>query len=63
MCVLSAVQGKVREQGYWTTKLKAITVAACAFIVVGTFIFGLTLSQSIIKDVHGMKEDKSPYSC
>ncbi|XP_048764968.2 sodium-coupled neutral amino acid transporter 7-like [Ostrea edulis] len=63
MCVVSAVQEKVQVQGYWTTKLTAITAFACFFIVLGTFIFGLTLSQSIIKDEHGVKGDKSRYTC
>ncbi|XP_061196887.1 sodium-coupled neutral amino acid transporter 7-like [Saccostrea echinata] len=63
MCVLSAVQKKVRDQGHWTTKFKAITAFSFAFIVLGTFIFGLTLSQSIIQDEHGVKGDKSRYTC
>lgn len=63
MCVVSAVQKRVWQQGHWTTRLKVITAGACAFIVLGSFIFGLTLSQSIIKDEHGVKGDKSPYTC
>lgn len=63
MCVVSAAQKRVRQEGCWSTKLKVITAGACAFIVLGSFIFGLTLSQSIIKDEHGVKGDKSRYTC
>lgn len=63
MCVVSAVQKRVWQQGHWTARLMVILAGACAFIVLGSFIFGLTLSQSIIKDEHGVKGDKSPYTC
>lgn len=63
MCVVSAVQKRVWQQGHWTTRLMVILAGACAFIVLGSFIFGLTLSQSIIKDEHGVKGDKSRYTC
>ena len=31
---------------------------ACIFIVLGAFIFGLTLTQSIMADQNGVKADK-----
>ncbi|KAK3086516.1 hypothetical protein FSP39_019509 [Pinctada imbricata] len=63
MCVLAVVMSRVDQAGEWTRKLRCIAAFACVFIILGAFIFGLTLSQSIMKDKGGVKADKSKYTC
>lgn len=62
MCMMSAIQERV-EVGIWTRKLKVLAVFACLFLILGTFIFGLTFTQSIMADQAGVKADKSKYTC
>ncbi|VDI40249.1 solute carrier family 38 (sodium-coupled neutral amino acid transporter), member 7/8 [Mytilus galloprovincialis] len=62
MCMMSAVQNLV-DDGIWTRRLKGLAAFACAFILIGAFIFGLTLTQSVIADKNGVKADKSKYTC
>ncbi|CAG2243655.1 SLC38A7_8 [Mytilus edulis] len=62
MCMMSAVQNLV-DDGIWTRRLKGLAIFACAFILIGAFIFGLTLTQSVIADKNGVKADKSKYTC
>ncbi|XP_060068570.1 sodium-coupled neutral amino acid transporter 7-like [Ylistrum balloti] len=61
MCMVKAVQ--MKANGVWDKKLKAMMMFACTFIVIGAFIFGLTLTQSILTDSGGVKADKSKYTC
>lgn len=61
MCMVKAVQ--MKADGVWTRKLQAMMLFACVFIVIGAFIFGLTLTQSILSDSGGVKADKSKYTC
>lgn len=60
--MMSAVQNLV-DDGIWTRRLKGLAIFACAFILIGAFIFGLTLTQSVIADKNGVKADKSKYTC
>lgn len=61
MCMVKAVQ--MKADGIWNRKLMALMVYACSFIILGAFIFGLTLTQSILSDIGGVKADKSRYTC
>ncbi|OWF56382.1 putative sodium-coupled neutral amino acid transporter 7 [Mizuhopecten yessoensis] len=61
MCMINAVQ--MKANGVWDRKLEAMMIFACSFVVLGTFIFGLTLTQSILSDSGGVKADKSKYTC
>ncbi|XP_033755425.1 putative sodium-coupled neutral amino acid transporter 7 [Pecten maximus] len=61
MCMVKAVE--MKADGVWDRKLKAMMLFAIIFIVIGAFIFGLTLTQSILSDSGGVKADKSKYTC
>ena len=63
MCVFSAVLSRVDPTGVWTRRLRAIAIGAAVFMVIGAFIFGLTLLQSILNIKSGVKADKSRYTC
>ncbi|KAK7114363.1 sodium-coupled neutral amino acid transporter 7-like [Littorina saxatilis] len=61
MCLL-----KVMVEREETTRwVKFILYFSIAFIVLGAFIFGLTLTQALMADIknHGAKADKSRFTC
>lgn len=61
MCLLKLMLDRPEQ----TRQVKLVLYSAVVFIVLGTFIFGLTLSQALIADVknHGVKADKSSATC
>ena len=61
MCLLKVMLERTEQSRLVTFML----YFACVFIVLGAFIFGLTLSQALIVDIknHGAKADKSSYTC
>ncbi|KAJ8303160.1 hypothetical protein KUTeg_019556 [Tegillarca granosa] len=63
MCLLSTVLNDTTDK--WVRRFRSVVIFSCTFIILGAFIFGLTLSQSIVKDTSkgGVKADKSKYSC
>lgn len=64
MCMLVATMSQVKTAGEWTFRRKFLVVFSCCFITLGTFIFGLTLAQSIMNFTSGgIKADKSKYTC
>ncbi|XP_045191635.2 sodium-coupled neutral amino acid transporter 7-like [Mercenaria mercenaria] len=64
MCMLAATMTQVNSSGQWTGRRKYLVGFSCCFITLGTFIFGLTLAQSIMNfTAGGIKADKSKYTC
>ncbi|XP_060563869.1 sodium-coupled neutral amino acid transporter 7-like [Ruditapes philippinarum] len=64
MCMLVATLAQVQNTGQWTGRRKFFVAFSCCFITLGTFIFGLTLAQSIMNFTNGgIKADKSKYTC
>ncbi|PVD21371.1 hypothetical protein C0Q70_19544 [Pomacea canaliculata] len=61
MCLLKTMIDRDDQ----TRRTKLVLWFSCAFIVVGTFIFGLTLSQALMNDIknNGAKADKSKFTC
>ncbi|KAK3724317.1 hypothetical protein RRG08_043313 [Elysia crispata] len=63
ICLFKAMQNQLESGISQSQKVYWLRGLAVFFIVVGTFIFGLTLSQAIIKDLKGAKRDSSQYTC
>lgn len=62
--MLVATFSQVEKTGQWTGLRKFLVGFSCCFITLGTFIFGLTLAQSIMNFTDGgIKADKSKYTC
>ena len=61
MCLLKVMLERA-EQSWMVTFMLYFS---CVFIVLGAFIFALTLSQALMADIknHGAKADKSHYTC
>lgn len=62
MCLLASTLSKVDEQG-WTRLRKFLAGFSCCFLALGAFIFGLTLTQSVINISKGVKPDRSKFTC
>lgn len=63
MLLLVTTREQARSLGVWSTRQRVIVGLSCCFITVGAFIFGLTLTQSLITLSQGVKPDKSKYNC
>lgn len=64
MCILASTMHEVKKTQEWTGFRKFVVGFSCCFITVGVFVFGLTLTQSIMNITDGgLKADKSKYSC
>ncbi|KAK3749420.1 hypothetical protein RRG08_057229 [Elysia crispata] len=63
MCLLKAMQNQLESGISQPQKVYWLRGLAVFFIVVGTFIFGLTLSQAIIRDLKGATHDSLHYTC
>ena len=63
MCLLKAMQNQLESGIPQPRKVYWLRGFAIAFIILGAFIFGLTLSQAIMKDLKGAKPDSSKYTC
>ncbi|KAL4234026.1 hypothetical protein ACF0H5_005680 [Mactra antiquata] len=64
MCMLVSTMNQVKEDNIWTKSRKCRVISSCCFMTLGTFIFGLTLAQSVMNFVGGgIKADKSKYTC
>ncbi|XP_041376030.1 putative sodium-coupled neutral amino acid transporter 7 [Gigantopelta aegis] len=63
MCLLKICLDRLDVQ--YSRRLKGLAIFSLVFIVLGSFIFGLTLSQALIQDIGtgGVKPDKSGYTC
>jgi hypothetical protein len=61
MCLLKLMVDRPDQ----SRRVKFMLYFACVFIVLGMFIFGLTLSQALMVDIknHGAKADKSKFTC
>jgi len=63
MCLLKTMQNRIETGIPQPRKIFAMKWFAIFFIILGGFIFGLTLSQAVIKDIKGVAPDKSNYTC
>ncbi|GFR96736.1 sodium-coupled neutral amino acid transporter [Elysia marginata] len=63
MCLLKSMQNLLESGVPQPRKVYWLRGFAIAFIILGSFIFGLTLSQAIMKDLKGAKPDSSQYTC
>lgn len=61
MCLLKLMVDSEEQ----SRKIKYTLYFACVFIIMGAFIFGLTLSQALMADIttHGAEADKSSFTC
>lgn len=62
MCLLASTLSKVKSEG-WTRLRKFLVVFSCCFLTLGAFIFGLTLTQSVLNIAKGVSADKSKFTC
>ena len=62
MCLLASTLSKVESEG-WTRLRKFLVVFSCCFLTLGAFIFGLTLTQSVLNIAKGVSADKSKFTC
>ncbi|XP_059148108.1 sodium-coupled neutral amino acid transporter 7-like [Physella acuta] len=63
LCLLKTMQDRLESGEKQNKKVHLLRVIAIVFIVVGVFIFGLTLSKAIMKDIKGVKPDSSIFTC
>ncbi|KAH9509495.1 hypothetical protein Btru_046039 [Bulinus truncatus] len=63
MCLLKSMQNKIESGAKQPRYVHFLKSFAIVFLVVGTFIFGLTFSQAIMKDIEGAKADSSKFTC
>lgn len=63
LCLLKTMQNRIESGIKQPFRVHFLKFFAMIFLVVGTFIFGLTLSQAIMKDIQGAKADASNYTC
>ncbi|KAI8746444.1 sodium-coupled neutral amino acid transporter 7 [Biomphalaria glabrata] len=59
MCLLKTMQNKIESGEEQPKKVHFLKAFSIVFLIVGTFIFGLTFSQAIMKDIEGAKPDSS----
>ncbi|XP_059158338.1 sodium-coupled neutral amino acid transporter 7-like [Physella acuta] len=63
LCLLKTMQNRIETGEKQPKTVHVLKGIAIAFLIVGVFIFGLTLSQSIMKDIRGVKRDSSIFTC
>ncbi|XP_059170117.1 sodium-coupled neutral amino acid transporter 7-like [Physella acuta] len=63
MCLLKTMQNRIESGEAQPRKVYVFRWIAIVFLVLGVFIFGLTLSQAIMKDIQGAKPDSSKFTC
>ncbi|XP_059158343.1 sodium-coupled neutral amino acid transporter 7-like [Physella acuta] len=63
LCLFKTMQNKIESGEKHLTKAYVCRGIGIVYIIVGTFIFGLTVTQAIIKDIQGVKADTSKFSC
>ncbi|XP_059158344.1 sodium-coupled neutral amino acid transporter 7-like [Physella acuta] len=63
LCLLKTMQNRIETGEKQPKTVHVLKGIAIAFLIVGVFIFGLTLSQSIMKDIRGVKPDSSIFTC
>ncbi|CAG5126479.1 unnamed protein product [Candidula unifasciata] len=63
LCLLKAMQNRIESDIEQPRKVYALKAFAIIFLIVGAFIFGLTFTQAIMKDVEGAKPDSSKFTC
>ncbi|XP_059158341.1 sodium-coupled neutral amino acid transporter 7-like [Physella acuta] len=63
LCLLKTMQNRIETGEKQPKTVHVMKGIAIAFLIVGVFIFGLTLSQSIMKDIRGVKRDSSIFTC
>ncbi|BFZ13229.1 hypothetical protein BsWGS_16268 [Bradybaena similaris] len=63
LCLLKAMQDQIESGIKQPRRVHVLKAAAIVFLVVGAFIFGLTFSQAIMKDIQGAKPDSSKFTC
>lgn len=64
MCLIAVTLADVHKSSRWTKWQYFLVSFSCCFMTVGAFIFGLTLTQSVMTIVSGnIQKDKSRYTC
>ncbi|XP_059158332.1 sodium-coupled neutral amino acid transporter 7-like [Physella acuta] len=63
LCLFKVTQTKIDFEEKQPTQIYVLRAMAIVFLIVGVFIFGLTLSQAVIKDIQGVKPDSSKFTC
>ncbi|XP_059158333.1 sodium-coupled neutral amino acid transporter 7-like [Physella acuta] len=63
MCLLRTMQNKIESGEQQAGTFLVLRGTAVVLVVVGVFIFGLTLSQAIMQDVRGVQPDSSKFNC
>ncbi|XP_059158754.1 sodium-coupled neutral amino acid transporter 7-like [Physella acuta] len=63
LCLLKTIQNRVELGEEQPTKVRVLKGIGIAFAVLGVLIFGLTLSQTIMKDIQGVNPDSSKFTC
>ncbi|XP_059148065.1 sodium-coupled neutral amino acid transporter 7-like [Physella acuta] len=63
LCLLKTVQDRLESGEKQAKVIHVLRGVAIIFIAVGVFIFGLTLSKAIMKDIKGVKPDSSKFTC
>ncbi|XP_059148104.1 sodium-coupled neutral amino acid transporter 7-like [Physella acuta] len=63
LCLLKTVQERLESGEKQAILVHVLRGVAIIFIAVGVFIFGITLSKVIMKDVKGVKPDSSKFMC
>lgn len=64
MCLLVITLSSAKNEDEWSPRNKFLVTAACLFLIIGAFIFGLTLSQTLQEVAKGgISADKSKYTC
>uniref|UniRef100_A0A2C9KLI8 Amino acid transporter transmembrane domain-containing protein n=1 Tax=Biomphalaria glabrata TaxID=6526 RepID=A0A2C9KLI8_BIOGL len=63
MCLLKTVQNKLESGEKQTKKKHFLKALSIMYIIIGTFIFGLTLTQSILQNLQGAEPDSAKFTC
>ncbi|XP_005090551.1 putative sodium-coupled neutral amino acid transporter 7 [Aplysia californica] len=63
MCLLKTMQDRIETGEPQPRLVHFMKGFSIVFIVLGAFIFGLTLSQAVMKDMQGVHADKSNFTC
>ncbi|XP_059158752.1 sodium-coupled neutral amino acid transporter 7-like [Physella acuta] len=63
LSLMKTMQNRIESGERQPSKVYLLRWTAIFFFVIGVFIFGLTLSQSILQDIRGVKPDSSKFTC
>ncbi|KAK0047865.1 sodium-coupled neutral amino acid transporter 7 [Biomphalaria pfeifferi] len=63
MCLLKTVQNKLESGEKQTKKKHFLKALSIMYLILGTFIFGLTLAQSILQNLQGAEPDSAKFTC